>query len=256
MSNRISVSAVSSWQWSFDHDLAFWQWAGIGHVGLSLRKCDEVGLERAVERVRAAGLRVSNFVECGSDPARWVAAADTLADLGGGALVLTTGPGFALDWNASVDRLSAALAPLQSHRGAVAIENTGPLRVDLSFVLTLRDTVDVAELLECSVCVEINSCWAERDLAATLRRAGDRIAHVQISDWKIGSHCTPDRVVPGDGDIPLARVLRHLHAAGYAGAYEIELVGPQIEAEGYESAIVRAIERVKALLTETEGPSP
>lgn len=243
------MSAVSSWGWSFDDDLAFWVRAGITHVGLSLRKCDDVGLDRAVARVVDAGLRVSNFVECGSDPKRWRAAADVLREQGGGALVLTTGPGVTLDWDASVDRLATLLPP---DRRCAAIENTGPLRVDLSFALTLRDTVDLAERLDCGVCVEINSCWAERDLAATLARAGDRIAHVQVSDWRVGSHCTPDRVVPGDGDIPLARVIGAIEAAGYRGPYEIELVGPQIEAEGYEPAIRRAIARVDELLSSAD----
>jgi len=242
---RVSVSAVSSWQWSFDDDLAFWARAGITQVGLSLRKCDEFGLDRAVARVVDAGVRVSNFVECGSEPERWRAAAAVLAELGGGALVLTTGPGVTLDWAASVDRLATLLPP---DRGCVAIENTGPLRVDLSFALTLRDTVDLAEQLDCGVCVEINSCWAERGLAATLARAADRIAHVQISDWRVGSHCTPDRVVPGDGDIPLGRVISTIEATGYRGVYEIELVGPQIEAEGYEPTIRRAVARVDELL--------
>jgi sugar phosphate isomerase/epimerase len=54
--------------------------------------------------------------------------------------------------------------------------------------------------------------------------------------------------VPGDGDIPLASILRNLDAAGYGGAFELELVGPQIESEGYESAIRRAIDRSDALL--------
>jgi sugar phosphate isomerase/epimerase len=36
--------------------------------------------------------------------------------------------------------------------------------------------------------------------------------------------------VPGDGDIPLARRVGELLAAGYAGAFEIEMVGPRIEA--------------------------
>jgi sugar phosphate isomerase/epimerase len=54
--------------------------------------------------------------------------------------------------------------------------------------------------------------------------------------------------VPGDGDIPLTRRFGALTRAGYAGAFEIEMVGPRIEAEGYEAAIGRAIERIDALL--------
>ena len=83
--------------------------------------------------------------------------------------------------------------------------------------------------------------------------AGSRIAHVQCSDAQVGSLTTPDRLVPGDGDIPLARRFGALDRAGYAGAFEIEMVGPRIEAEGYEAAIGRAIERVDALLAGQAG---
>jgi sugar phosphate isomerase/epimerase len=71
---------------------------------------------------------------------------------------------------------------------------------------------------------------------------------VQISDGRVGSLTTPDRLVPGDGDIPLARRVGELLAAGYTGAFEIEMVGPRIEAEGYEPAIRRAIAYVSDLL--------
>ena len=84
----------------------------------------------------------------------------------------------------------------------------------------------------------------------TLRRAGPLLAHVQFSDWSVGSLSTPDRCVPGDGDIPLPRLLRALDGVFYGGAFELELVGPRIEAEGYEAAIARAIERSDALLAE------
>jgi sugar phosphate isomerase/epimerase len=57
--------------------------------------------------------------------------------------------------------------------------------------------------------------------------------------------------VPGDGDIPLAPVLSALAAAGYRGAFELELVGPRIEEEGYESAITRALTATTALLGES-----
>jgi sugar phosphate isomerase/epimerase len=76
------------------------------------------------------------------------------------------------------------------------------------------------------------------------------LTHVQLSDWKIGSLCTPDRRVPGDGDIPLARLLHAIIASGYLGAFEIEMVGPAIEDEGYERAIARAIAACDALLAE------
>ncbi|HYR95638.1 MAG TPA: hypothetical protein VEM57_02835 [Candidatus Binatus sp.] len=58
-----------------------------------------------------------------------------------------------------------------------------------------------------------------------------------------------ERVVIGDGDIPLRRICRALADAGYGGWYDIELLGPAIEAEGYEAVIPRAIARFRALWT-------
>ncbi len=257
MHPRLSVSAVSSWRASFDDDLAMWERLGIDHVGLSLRKCEEVGLDRAARRVREAGLRVSNIVECGwcalDDRSTWPAHRDRLrAALStfGVVTVVTTSPAGALEWDAAADAFCALVAPLDAAR--LAVENTSALRVDLSFVTTLRDTIDLAQLAGTGVCVEVNSCWAERDLARTFGRLGSgEVVHVQLSDFRIGSLSTPDRSVPGDGDIPLAAILRQLDAAGYRGAFELELVGPRIEEEGYEAAIARAVARTNVLLHES-----
>src|SRR5690242_15065364 len=263
MDSRLSVSAVSSWRASFEDDLALWERLGVRHVGLSLRKCEEVGLDVAVERVRTAGLRVSNVVECGwcelDDLDTWpryqdrlLAALDLMRALAAPVLVLTTGPAGGLEWEAAAGALGRAINPVRiAAAGAgvrIAIENTSAMRLDLSFATTLRDTVDLAEHLGVDVCMELNSCWAERAFVATLLRARPRLAHVQISDARVGSLSTPDRLVPGDGDIPLARRVGELLAAGYAGAFEIEMVGPRIEAEGYEPAIRRATAYVSDLL--------
>jgi sugar phosphate isomerase/epimerase len=265
---RLSVSAVSSWRQSFDDDLAMWARLGVAHVGLSLRKCEEAGLERAADRVQAAGLRVSNVVECGwcklDEPATWpayqerlLAAIELMRAVGAPVLVLTTGPAGALDWDMAAGALRRVVEPLRPSADdagvRIAIENTSPMRLDLSFSTTLRDTVDLAEMLDLWICMELNSCWAERAFPIALGRAGARLAHVQLSDARVGSLSTPDRLVPGDGDIPLGRLLILILASAYAGAFEIEMIGPRIEAEAYEPAIARAIEHCDALLAQHPG---
>ena len=261
--SRVSVSAVSSWRQSFDDDLAMWDRLGVRHVGLSLRKCEEVGLDVAAERIRSAGLRVSNVVECGwceldnldtwpRYQDRLLAAIDAMRGLGAPVLVLTTGPAGQLEWEAAAGALGRVLNPVRraaAEAGVrIAIENTSPMRLDLSFATTLRDTVDLAEHRGFDVCLELNSCWAERAFVVTVLRARPWLAHVQVSDARVGSLSTPDRLVPGDGDIPLARRLGEILSTGYAGAFEIEMVGPRVEAEGYEPAIRRAIAHVSDLL--------
>jgi sugar phosphate isomerase/epimerase len=264
---RLSVSAVSSWRWSLDDDLACWADLGVDHVGLSFRKLDEAGLDVATAKIRADGLRVSNLVELGwwdlAEPATWPLqqgrlrdAVGVAADLGG-CLVITTGPALGLDWDDAAARFADALGPvLAAAAGAsvpITVEHTGPLRLDLSFVTTFRDGADLARRVGIGLCMEVSSCFAERDLRGSIATCSDVLGHVQLSDFVVGSHCTPDRAVPGDGDIPLGSLVDSVEATGFRGVYELELVGPRIEEEGYRHAISRGVAYVDRLL---EGLQP
>lgn len=263
MHSRLSVSAVSSWGWTLDEDLAYWAKSEIDHIGLSFRKLEEAGLDRAVERVRDAGLKVSDIVELGwcdlADPGTWpehqarLDSAIAVAAEVGGPIVVTTGPGWQLEWDDAARAFGEMLEPVRSVAAGldvpITIEPTGPLRLDLSFVTTLRDGADLASDLGIGLCMELNSCFAERDLLGTVARAGDVLRHVQVSDSVVGSLSTPDRAVPGDGDIPLGPILGGILESGYDGAFELELVGPRIEDEGYASAIRRSVAALDELLT-------
>ncbi len=93
-------------------------------------------------------------------------------------------------------------------------------------------------------------CWAERGLAETIRAGVDRIRLVQVSDFKVGTIASSQRLVPGDGDVPIARILGHVIDAGYAGVFDLELIGAAITAEGYDVAVPRAVEALGAMLTD------
>lgn len=266
MHPRVSVSAISTYRLSLAEDLGFWAAHGIDHVGVSVAKLEAHGWDagaRLVARACEGGLRVGNLIGLGpfhlARPDRWeeqrarlVRAVDLAAATGAGCMVFTTGPAAPLTWEEAADALAEALAPVlreaAARRVRFAIEHTNPLRVDVGFVHTLRDALDLAGRLGTGVCMEVNACWAERALAATVRDGVDRIALVQLSDFRVGTHCTPDRLVPGDGDVPLARIVGLLLRAGYTGPFDVELVGPRIEEEGYASAVPRAVAAVEALL--------
>jgi sugar phosphate isomerase/epimerase len=264
---RLSVSAVSSWRWTLDEDLSFWHEAGIDHVGLSFRKLEDVGLDAAAARVRDAGLRVSNIVELGwwdlGVPSTWpqqqerLGGAVSVAAALGGCLVLTTGPALHVEWEDAAARMAEALAPVRAiaDRSGVPItlEHTGPLRLDLSFVTTFGDGVDLARRLGVGLCMEVSSCFAERGLSTSIAASADVLAHVQLSDFVVGSLCTPDRAVPGDGDIALDRIIGWVVASGYDGMFELELVGPRIEDEGYAGAIRRSVASLDALLDQSSA---
>ncbi|MDH4041529.1 MAG: sugar phosphate isomerase/epimerase, partial [Gammaproteobacteria bacterium] len=50
----------------------------------------------------------------------------------------------------------------------------------------------------------------------------------------------PARAGPGDGDMPLERLLQWILGSGYLGAFDLELLGPRIDAEGHLEATRRA----------------
>jgi sugar phosphate isomerase/epimerase len=262
--DRVSVSAICTFDWSLDQDLAFYADQGITNVGISLVKLERHGWEDGAQRVRDAGLRVTNLIGLGpfhlAAPEQWsrqrerlMHALDAGVTVGAECLVFTTGPAGPLTWEAAADALEEALGPVlveARRRGvAFALEHTNSLRVDVGFVHSLRDVVDLARRLDVGVCMEVNACWAERGLRDTFVDALDRIRLVQVSDFAVGTLSTPNRLVPGDGDIPLTRILGEIIAAGYEGCFDLELIGPAIESEGYESAIPRAVTRLGELLT-------
>jgi sugar phosphate isomerase/epimerase len=219
--------------WDLDRDLEFYRDHGITNVGIALRKLEAAGLPQGSQKVIDHGLRVTNLLGLGfalDKPQAWPqhqerleAAVGAAADMGAEVFLLTTGEAGA--------------------RGVtMALEHTNSLRVDVGFVHTLRDMVDLARMVGTGVVMECNACWAERDLASTIAAGIDTLRLVQVSDFVIGTLTTPQRVVPGDGDIPLERIIGWLLDAGYGGVFDLEIMGPRIEDEGYDRAVPRAVD--------------
>jgi sugar phosphate isomerase/epimerase len=262
------VSAISTFDLALDEDLAFWDRHHIDTVGVSVAKLERFGWDegtRLVADAVARGLRVANLIGLGpfnlANPASWpkqqdrlVHSVETAAAVGARCLVFTTGPFAPLTWEEAADHLEAALTPVLHEAKArgipFAIEHTNSLRVDVGFVHTLKDAIDLARRFDAGVCMELNACWAERALETTIRAGIDRIRLVQVSDFKVGTVASSQRLVPGDGDIPIARILGITLAAGYDGVFDLELIGDAITAEGYDTAVPRALDRLGAMLEE------
>jgi sugar phosphate isomerase/epimerase len=240
---RICVSGISTWNQSIADDLELYRDLGVHTIGLALRKLES---ENDVALVRSSGLRVANVIGVGQAGLRRAITIATAVDAP--TIIFTTGPAGDLEWDDAVDEFAASLRGVLPAPVRLCLEHTNSLRVDVSFVHTLRDAIDLARRFDLQVCMEINACWAERDLARTIAEGIDRIGNVQVSDFAVGTLSTPNRLVPGDGDIPLRRIVGQLLAAGYDGVFDLELVGPKIEEEGYRSAIARSCAYLSELL--------
>jgi sugar phosphate isomerase/epimerase len=224
-----------------------WQEMGIDVVGLISPKLEPVDWD--VRLVTDAGLRV---VSIGAEMAELEQAVEYAAAVGADSVWTCTGPLGSRTWEQAAEDFCERIAPATrwaAERGVeLAVEPTNPLRCDVSFAFTMRDTFDLARAAGVGVVLDLGMCWYERGLEELVRNNIDLLTLVQINDYKVGTVSTPDRSVLGDGDIPLERLIPMFLDAGYSRPFDLEILGPKIDAEGYPSAIRRSIEKFNEIL--------
>ena len=115
-----------------------------------------------------------------------------------------------------VDNLAPVVAHAQAAGVTVAVE---PLnRYETSLVNTVDQALQAIDGLPASGCGLLLDIYhmniEETDMPAAIRRAGSRIAHVQV--------CANDRGAPGADHLPWAQILEALDDTGYTGPLCIE----------------------------------
>lgn len=173
---------------------------------------------------------------------------DVAKQIGARSIYLLTGGHGNLSWEQAAAAFCAAIAPCAAQAQAAGvlllIEPASPLHADLSITHSLRDTAELAEMAGIGVCIDLFACWTEAGLRRTIERVAPRCGIVQVSDYVYGDRSLPSRAVPGDGAIPLRRLLDWILSAGYGGAFDLELIGPRIEREGRLQAVSRAADHL------------
>jgi sugar phosphate isomerase/epimerase len=167
-------------------------------------------------------------------------------------LYIITGSAGSTPWEEAAQRFCDELAPLVA-RGKdlgvrIALEPTNPLRTDVSFVHCVRDAIDLALMAEMAVVVDFFSAWYERGLGELVHKHIDLVGLVQICDYKLGTFDMPNRSAVGEGDIPVERLIGLMLDAGYEGPFDLEILGPRIEAAGYRASIGSSLERAGEML--------
>jgi sugar phosphate isomerase/epimerase len=259
-----AMDQITTQAWPFDEDLRRYQEMGIPAVAVRRAKMLAYGVEQAVRLLRDSGLAVSSMLSAGQftleDGERWPKQVEnTLATLdlahraGAKCVLILTGPGGSLLPGEAEQRFleilhDQLLPQAEQARIPLVLEPSSQLRADISYIHTHHDVFDLVDRVgspHFKVCMEISTAWVERWLYEDIRDRADRIGVVQINDFKPGTRCTPERVPPGDGTIPLRRIIGALEAAGYGGYYDVELVGPEIDRMGPEEAVRRSVEWVR-----------
>lgn len=174
------------------------------------------------------------------------------AALGARSVYLVSGGHGSLTWEEAAGRFARAIEPCVAEARTagilLAVENAGSQNAHRHLAHSLRDALTLAETAGIGVCMDIFNCWWEAGLRETINRAAPRMHLIQVSDYVYGDHTYFCRAVPGDGDIPLARILDWALSAGYANGFDLELLGPRIDEEGHPKAVARAAGHVGELL--------
>jgi sugar phosphate isomerase/epimerase len=179
---------------------------------------------------------------------------DLTAAVGAAVMYGLVGPRTADRWDACADAYVNAAGELAGYAAdrnvTLAIEPTSWLYADLTFIHSFHDATLVAPRAGMGICLDAFHVWTEAGLREEIGRHAGLIAHAQLSDMTPGARALPCRAVPGDGNLPLAAVVRWLVDAGYPGVFDCELNGPAIDAEGHYPAAARAAGWLDKLLEE------
>jgi sugar phosphate isomerase/epimerase len=241
LNSRLSPSALLTRPWSFEQDLAFWSELGCQQVGLYAPKVAAFGFDAAIDALKSRGLRVSCVVTGMwqlREPETWPAfrylvnESLLVAKELGGCVYGVSGAGRFDEWDQDVRAFVDAIAPCLTEAGRLdvplALEPT--MIPEISFVRTLADGIEATSGTGLKVVVDVGNCWWERDVLNMIRKMGDRIGLVQLSDYRFGSMDAPGftKAMPGEGGLPIDRFVEAAVAAGYTGAFDIEVRGPDV----------------------------
>lgn len=256
---RLSVSEISARNWSLEQDIALLAALGVGTIGVFAPKLLE-DVEKGVAALTSSTLSVSCVASSAADNSligdagashpralRALRPAIDLAAKLGRPCYFTSGlTPLRMPTDEAFDALVEAIRPVADYAAEknvrLALEHSNPAMRDIGFVSTLRDCIEFSKRTGLGITLEIQNCWVERELPRLFRDCIDDVVLVQVSDYLIGEPTRLNRRVLGDGSIPLEWILGELLDAGYLGYFEIETLGPAIEAEGYASSIARSVD--------------
>jgi sugar phosphate isomerase/epimerase len=242
---------------------------GAPAIGPGVEEVAACGADAAHRLIRDAGLRVGLLTHrafgyvtpqvAAAERERLNRTIDLAQAIGAGSICMTTGGRGELGWTEAVQRYAAEIAPCVEHARqagvTLGLEPTSHLYADISIVHRLSDVVTVAKAAGVGVGMDLFCCWMDPDLDDAIAAAAPIGAFVQLSDYVLGDRGLPCRAVLGDGAARVDRQIDAILQAGYRGVFDIEVIGPRIEAEGHEAGLKRCIAFVQAAFDRAAAPA-
>lgn len=248
----LSMNEVTTFRWSLDEDVENYQQAGYRAIGVWRQKLNDGDEDDAVDLLVGSGLRVSNLTWAGG---------------------FTGSDGRSLDESiddaAEALRLGAAVAAdclvvYPGGRNNHTFRHAGRLlRMALDELLPLAETIEVPLAIKpmhpacatdwtfmtelgsvVALLDEFRSPWLKLaydtyhfsfsgEQRHLLARLVPYIGVVHLGDRRLPPNLEQERCPLGHGRLPLGQIVTTLQEAGYEGAFDVKLMGSEIEARDY-----------------------
>jgi sugar phosphate isomerase/epimerase len=252
----LSMNEMTTFRWSFEQDVENYQQAGYRAIGVWRQKLADWDEDHAVELLAGSGLAVTNVGWAGGftgsdgrSPAEAIGdAADALrlaGKIAAGCLVVYPGGRNNHTFRHAARLLRGAideLLPLaETVEVPMAIEPMhAACAADWTFLTDLESVVALLEEYR-SPCLKLAYDTYHFPISAhqrqTLIELAPHMAIVHLGDRAVPPSVDDDRCLLGHGHVPLRETVATLQEAGYRGAFDVKLLGPDVEAYDYWSVL-------------------
>jgi sugar phosphate isomerase/epimerase len=252
----LSMSEITTFRWTFEEDVENYRQAGFRAVGVWRQKLADWDEDSAVELLVRSGLAVSNLVWAGgftgSDGRSPTDSIDDAVDalrlagkISAGCLVIYSGGRnnhtFRHAGRLLRDALKELLPLAEAVEVPLAIEPMHPACArDWTFLTDLESAVTLIEEIRSpylKLAYDTYHFPIEARQRKSLARLAPHIGIVYLADRTATPNMDQERCLLGQGQLPLREMVATLQNAGYAGAYDVKLLGPEIEACDYWSVL-------------------
>jgi sugar phosphate isomerase/epimerase len=259
---RLSIHQTTTPGWSLPQALAAYERAGAAGIGVHLQKIEMCGRERAVELLHQSPLRVTSLGWAGGftgdhdqtfhDAVEEAIDVVLLASaIGAEAVhVLSGTAGGHIRSHARrllIDGLQELTDVAQRENVRLAVQPMHRIfEREWSFLGGIDQTLEVLSRFsseQVGLAFGTYHFWQEDRLVDRLHELVPWIASVQLSDWREPPRCDNDRLLPGDGVIPLRKIVGEIERCGYRGCYEMEVWSRDLWKRNPHGLIDQALER-------------
>ncbi len=267
---QFGVSEFTTMPWTFEQDVEAYARLGVQAIEVCEAKMDPVRMEEQIALPAARGLEITSIqpatrtlfpskgqptpLDIGERLARFRETITRMAPSVPSAVFVTnTGippaGNIQLVWDTAIPAYRELAAFAAGHGARVALEPLNASIVNIeTAVWTLAQAMEIVRAVDhpaFGICLDCWNVWQNAGILDGIRQAGDRIFVVQISDWRT-PRSFEDRLVPGQGEIPLPAFLRAVRESGFTGAYSVEIFSRGVPGALWEADLEQVIRDSRA----------